>query len=523
MIKRMGSWQKHTPLLSLTSSTRLIKKVSIVFVALLFFGVSMVLPAQLAQAANVPLHWQAETVPGDMAGWRGLAWSPELGLFVAVADSTTQKLMTSTDGVNWQRHTPPEDNDWRSITWSPELGLFVAVSVDGTNQVMTSSDGFNWTPRTVPENNEWYDVTWSPELDLFVAVASNAGPGTHFVMTSPDGFNWTPRSGPNGDGWVEITWSSELGLFVATGGSGTNRIMTSPNGINWTPRTTPNQGWYGLTWSPELSLFVVVDGGNDNGPRILTSSDGITWTPRPTPIDGGSNYLADVAWSPELRTFVAVAYSGTQRILTSTDGITWVPHTAPVDNNWWKVVWSSELGKFVSLSVDGTTESAMTGVPESTIPNAPTTLQATAAGSTQINLSWNAATSDNPYTPPTGYKIERSVSGGAFSTVVANTHSTTTTYQDSGLDPGTQYMYRVSALNAAGTSSPSNEASATTAVSPTSSTPGAPGIAIPNTPQTGFGGHQANVSATVMHYGLLALSLLGGAVVVRKLSSHYDK
>ncbi|TLX69523.1 MAG: fibronectin type III domain-containing protein, partial [Thaumarchaeota archaeon] len=97
-----------------------------------------------------------------------------------------------------------------------------------------------------------------------------------------------------------------------------------------------------------------------------------------------------------------------------------------------------------------------------TAPGSPTGLTATAASSSQINLSWNAP-ANNGGSAITGYKIERSTdSGSTWFTLVANTGSTSTTYSDSGLIPTTTYTYRVSAINSAGTSSPSNITSATT-------------------------------------------------------------
>ena len=94
-------------------------------------------------------------------------------------------------------------------------------------------------------------------------------------------------------------------------------------------------------------------------------------------------------------------------------------------------------------------------------PQPPTGLIATAVSSSQVDLSWNVP-SDNGGSAITGYKIERSTNGGAWSIVVANTGSTTTTYADNGLLPLMTYSYRVSAINSIGTSSPSNTASATT-------------------------------------------------------------
>lgn len=97
-----------------------------------------------------------------------------------------------------------------------------------------------------------------------------------------------------------------------------------------------------------------------------------------------------------------------------------------------------------------------------TVPQPPTNLSAAAVSSSQINLSWNTP-SNNGGLPITGYKIERSADGGnTWSTIASNTNNTSTTYPDIGLTQNSTYTYRVSAVNLAGTSSPSNMTSATT-------------------------------------------------------------
>ena len=83
----------------------------------------------------------------------------------------------------WATRVSAVDNEWFFVTWSPELGLFVAVAASGTgNRVMTSPDGIAWTIRTSAADNSWRSVTWSPQLGLFVAVAQS-GTGNR-VMTS---------------------------------------------------------------------------------------------------------------------------------------------------------------------------------------------------------------------------------------------------------------------------------------------------------------------------------------------------
>src|SRR5207245_2523061 len=74
---------------------------------------------------------------------------------------------------------------------------------------------------------------------------------------------------------------------------------------------------------------------------------------------------------------------------------------------------------------------------------------------------------DNGGSAITGYKIERSTDGGiTWTALVANTGSAMTTYSDTALTPTTTFTYRVSAINAVGTSPPSSTASARTLVAP---------------------------------------------------------
>ena len=106
-----------------------------------------------------------------------------------------------------------------------------------------------------------------------------------------------------------------------------------------------------------------------------------------------------------------------------------------------------------------------------TVPGAPTRLIATANGQTIINLYWTTPVS-NGGSPITGYRIEIFPNGVFnWTTLVADTTSTNTTYSHTGLAAGTTRYYRVSAINANGTGEPSNTAKVTTGAPPV---PGAP-------------------------------------------------
>ena len=89
-------------------------------------------------------------------------------------------------------------------------------------------------------------------------------------------------------------------------------------------------------------------------------------------------------------------------------------------------------------------------------------LTAEADGTSEIDLSWQAPTTDGG-AQVTGYRIEVSENGGAtWQDLVANTRSTRTTYSHTGLEPATTRHYRVSAINRIGVSRASSVASATT-------------------------------------------------------------
>ena len=96
------------------------------------------------------------------------------------------------------------------------------------------------------------------------------------------------------------------------------------------------------------------------------------------------------------------------------------------------------------------------------VPDAPTGLVAAANGISQIDLAWTAPDYDGG-ADITGYRIEVSVDRGiVWKDLAENTGSTGTTYAHTGLDPATTRHYRVSAINRAGTGTPSNTAEATT-------------------------------------------------------------
>jgi hypothetical protein len=91
-----------------------------------------------------------------------------------------------------------------------------------------------------------------------------------------------------------------------------------------------------------------------------------------------------------------------------------------------------------------------------TVP-APTGLTATATSSSQINLSWSADSGAS-----NGYAIDRSANGTSGWTQIGTTLAGVTTYSDTGLNSGTTYYYKISAVNNNGDSPFCNVVNATT-------------------------------------------------------------
>jgi hypothetical protein len=132
----------------------------------------------------------------------------------------------------------------------------------------------------------------------------------------------------------------------------------------------------------------------------------------------------------------------------------------------------SAINSIGTSSASSETSATPTSSSSSSVPSAPTGLVATASSATQVNLSWSAPSSNGGYAI-TGYKIEYKIGSGAFSNLVSNTGTTSTSYSHTGLSSGTTYVYRVSAINQIGTGAASSEASATpTGSSQSASVPG---------------------------------------------------
>nr|WP_246027810.1 MULTISPECIES: glycoside hydrolase family 6 protein [Paenibacillus] len=320
----------------------------------------------------------------------------------------------------------------------PAIDLFTDV-VKGTTAGLASVDGFitntaNTTPLVEPN---------LPNPDLNI----NGQP-----LRSASYYEWNPYfdevdfTAALYSGFVAKGWPTSIGFLVDTsrnGWGGPNR-PTSASGStvsayadsgridkrshrgNWC-----NPSGAGIGEPPTVA------------PAAYASShiDALVWVKPPGESDGSSSAIPN----DEGKGFDRMCdptYIGASGFPTD------AKPNAPVSGHWFHE-------QFVELVTN-----AYPPIPQSstnpnnpTVPAAPASLTAT-AGNGQVSLTWSASTG------ATSYNVKRATTAGGPYTTIA-TGVTATSYTNTSLTNGTTYYYVVSAVNSAGESTNSTQASAT--------------------------------------------------------------
>jgi len=156
-------------------------------------------------------QWQSIIYANNMAG----------GIFVIVGNSGVFRIATAANPVSagFVGVTTPWDATLalRGLAYSPTLNRLIAVANTGTVRVITSTDGTNWTDITanIPSGDVlgWADVEWCG--DKFVATPGGSQTDAG-VATSPDGLTWTWQRGAPIQSWKSICYSPDLNRIVVT-------------------------------------------------------------------------------------------------------------------------------------------------------------------------------------------------------------------------------------------------------------------------------------------------------------------
>ncbi|MDR3539367.1 MAG: cell wall-binding repeat-containing protein, partial [Desulfosporosinus sp.] len=280
------------------------------------------------------------------------------------------------------------------------------------------------------------------------------------IPSTPTNLIATPTSSSQ----INLTWDATSGatsyyLYMSTSYYGTYNniaVLTSPNYTN-TDLTTNGTYYYKVqafnTYG--LGAFSAIASATTTNANTAYS---IPSTPTNLIATPASSSQINLTWdaisgAASYYLYMATSYYGTYNniaVLTSPN----YAHTGLTTNGtyYYKVQAVNSYGSSgFSAIAYATTTNANTAY---SIPSTPTNLIATAASSSQINLTWDAISGATSY-----YIFRATSSAGTYANIVA---VTTTGYVDTVLPSGTTYYYKVQAVNSAGTSSYSAGAFATT-------------------------------------------------------------
>ncbi len=385
-------------------------------------------PSNLTALATSPtqvnLSWTASTDVGGVTGYfvqrcsgagctnfaqvASLPGNTTAYSDTSLAPSTTCSYqIVATDAAgNLSTPSSPASATTLADTTPPTAPTNLAATVVSNTQI-----NLTWTASTdnVGVTNYLIRRCASPGCSNFAQIGTTGGPGTTYSDTTA-----SPSTSYNyqviaTDAALNQSLPSNMVTAITTGPPAAPSALTA---------TAASAMQINLSWTNNAI--------NQTGFKVERSPDNVTFT--------------------QIATTAATTYSD--------------PNLAPKALYYYRVRATNTYGDSAYTNV-----SSATTLPDTTPPTAPSNLTATAASSTQINLSWTAST-DN--VGVTGYQIQRcqGASCTAF-TQIAAPAGTGTTYIDTGLSPSTSYSYEIIATDAAGNlSSPSNVGTATTLAGP---------------------------------------------------------
>lgn len=347
---------------------------------------------------------------------------------------------------------------------------FLSTSAPAAAQSECSSSAGTQFSEALDGGLYTFDINeWNSTLNECVSIGSLG-----FTITTADFSNSTSGAPATytsiyrGCHWGACTTSNPFPIEESNIGSASTSVsITQPSGSQndsaydiWFNQTSTTTGQPNGT---EVMIWINHQGAPEPfGSQVATAT-----------IDGASYAV----WTGNQTSWKIISYVATSPVTSASLNL--LPFFADavsrgsLESTWWLIdveygfeVWTGGQGLAVnSYSVSAAAGSGGGGSC-TTAPSAPSGLAATTSSSSVINLAWTADTAPANCTI-SGYNVYRSASNG-FTPSSSNQIAsgvTATSYSSSGLTASTTYFYKIEAVDAAGTSGASAQASATTSAS----------------------------------------------------------
>ena len=172
-------------------------------------------------------------------------------------------ILKSYDLENWEDYEL-EATDFKSCTYCKNIGKYVVVGTGGI--IMSSRDGMLWNKETSPVNTDLLSVCYSEQKKIIVAVGANGR-----IITSTNAENWTIRNTNIASQLNEVLYDPTREKFFVAGND--NKVLTSQDAENWTTQTvgTGTKDFISIATSNNMILLLTEL-------FIFKSTDGNTFT-----------------------------------------------------------------------------------------------------------------------------------------------------------------------------------------------------------------------------------------------------
>ncbi|MGC4000224.1 MAG: chitobiase/beta-hexosaminidase C-terminal domain-containing protein [Anaeromyxobacter sp.] len=271
-----------------------------------------------------------------------------------------------------------------------------------------------------------------------------------------------------GLGWTAVTGATSYLVEKATAATGPFTSAGTSAGTSLAVTGLASGTWY---W---FRVSAVNEAGSSTPSAVVSArTDGFVATYTTMTLRGSMNawattsmtLVADYTWQAQVTLAASTAYTYKYDASGAwTSGQNWgLGGTAGVAAlNGSNIGYTTAAAGTYTFQFNDRTLAYTVSPPAATIPLAPTNVVPTPVSGTQIDLAWTASAGATSYTVNRGAS-----SNGPF--VVAGS-PTTNRFSDTGLTPGQQYFYYLTASNAAGTSTGSVAVYVTTPTPPAAPT-----------------------------------------------------